>query len=144
MWLSERRRAPSQDTHCYATRSKRVTEDADGMRRRCYATRRFYPAGPTMPRLLPARAPLAVAVLATALLCGACATVQTTESGAIGLERKQYFAEGSREAVRGAAESYYDEHLEAAMAEFDVRHNAARPPGTPRRPQRLPGRADLG
>ncbi|MCB1956119.1 MAG: M48 family metallopeptidase [Rhodocyclaceae bacterium] len=57
------------------------------------------------------------ALVTTALLASACATVQTTDSGAIGLERKQYFAEGAREAVRDAAEAYYDEHLEAALAE---------------------------
>lgn len=53
--------------------------------------------------------------MAAVLLGAGCATVQTTESGAIGLERKQYFAEGARESMLTSAAEGYDRILGSAL-----------------------------
>jgi len=53
------------------------------------------------------RSALSIVLCFLALLCSACASVQTTQSGEIGLDRKQYFKEGIREwAVQYSAKAY--------------------------------------
>ncbi len=52
--------------------------------------------------------------LLAASLVGGCATVSSTQSGAVGVERKQYFEEGVREAMVEAAARRYDGMLRAA------------------------------
>lgn len=64
--------------------------------------------------MIPACSRGLAAALALALGAG-CATVQTTDSGAIGLERKQYFADGTRETMISSAALSYDKILNAAL-----------------------------
>lgn len=64
--------------------------------------------------MIPAFSRGIVAAIVLSLGAG-CATVQTTDSGAIGLERKQYFAEGTREAMVASAALSYDKILNAAL-----------------------------
>ncbi|WP_326543073.1 M48 family metallopeptidase [Pseudorhodoferax sp.] len=62
----------------------------------------------------PARlAAFTLAVVATLLT--ACANVKTTDAGAIGLDRTQYFEEGAREAIVADAAKSYDKLLQAAL-----------------------------
>lgn len=53
--------------------------------------------------------------LGAALLLSACANVKTTDAGAIGLDRAQYFEEGAREMMLTSAAKSYDRLLEAAL-----------------------------
>lgn len=69
---------------------------------------------------------LTVALLAalSLLLGSGCATVQTTDAGAIGLDRKQYFEDGSRETMRSSAATAYDKILASASRAGALNSNA--------------------
>lgn len=56
-----------------------------------------------------------MALLLLAALATGCASVRTTDSGAIGLDRTQYFADGSREAAVKQAAGAYDRVLNLAL-----------------------------
>lgn len=58
-------------------------------------------------------------LILSAALLSACANVKTTDAGAIGLERAQYFEEGARERMLTDAARSYDRLLQAAL-----KHNA--------------------
>lgn len=65
------------------------------------------------PFQLPGQAALAAA--ATAVLLSGCASVKTTDAGAIGLDRAQYFEDGSREMMVKHSAQSYDKLLQAAL-----------------------------
>jgi len=67
-----------------------------------------------MHRSIRAAARCAAPLLLAALASG-CASVRTTEAGAIGLDRPQYFADGSREAMVKNAAGAYDRLLTLAL-----------------------------
>lgn len=57
----------------------------------------------------------ALALALTTTLLAACANVKTTDAGAIGLDRAQYFEEGAREMMVTSAAKSYDKLLQAAL-----------------------------
>lgn len=57
----------------------------------------------------------AAVLLLLAMLGGGCASVSSTQAGAVGIERKQYFEDGVREAMVEAAATRYDGMLRAAL-----------------------------
>ncbi len=77
-----------------------------------------------MKHLLP-RLFLLLATCAVTLLGSGCATVATTEQGAIGLERKQYFADGARETMVASAAGTYDKILNGALRAEALNTDAA-------------------
>jgi predicted Zn-dependent protease len=56
------------------------------------------------------------AILLAISLLGGCASVSSTDSGAIGLDRKQYFSDGVRERVLTDAAKGYNENLTKALS----------------------------
>ena len=69
---------------------------------------------PTNHPLHPRRFPTPTLALAAVLL-SACANVKTTDAGAIGLDRAQYFEDGAREMMVTDAAKSYDKLLQAAL-----------------------------
>jgi len=62
-------------------------------------------------------------ILSIALLCGACQTVQTTQPGAVGVERKQIMLVSEADVEKGAQEAYRQE-LEKARSQGALNANA--------------------
>jgi len=65
----------------------------------------------------------AATLLAISLLSG-CASVSSTDGGAIGIDRKQYFSDGVRERVLTDAAKGYNENLTKALSQRAVNEDA--------------------
>lgn len=63
------------------------------------------------------------ALLGAIIAVSGCATLSTTQQGIVGVERKQYFADGARDTLSIASGDAYDAMLDKAMNEEKLNRN---------------------